>query len=312
MSKRLAVIDLGTNTFHLLVAEAQTDNTFKEIYRKRYFVKLAEEGIETIGRASLQRGMEALTAFKKIIQELEVHQVKAIGTAALRTASNGPSFMQQVKNQLGIQIELIDGRKEAAYIHTGVSLAVPFSNENYVLMDIGGGSVEFIIANKNKVHWAQSFPLGVGVLYKKFHRHEPILKEEIQATIDYVDSFLSPLKTALRQYPVSTLVGASGTFDVLEFILAKETFDTYARVAVAEFPPLYQRLLQSTKEERYAFKDIPDERADMIVVAVILIEYILTAFSIQHILVSKYAMKEGILVELLNLTIDSSADADSQ
>ena len=106
---------------------------------------------------------------------------------------------------------------------------------------------------------------------------------------------------ALKQYPSTTLVGASGTFDVLEFILAKETYPTYALVPIDNFPPLYKRLLASTKAERYAFKDIPDERADMIVVAVILIEYILQTVGIERILVSKYAMKEGILVELLSL-----------
>ena len=299
MSKRLAVIDLGTNTFHLLIAEAQADQTFKELYRKRFFVKLAEEGIETIGAAPLQRGMQALTHFQQVIQEMEVVQVKAIGTAALRTASNGPSFIQSVKEQLGIQIELISGTKEAAYIHQGVAVAVPFSSDNFLLMDIGGGSVEFIIANQDTVHWAQSLPIGVGVLYKKFHQHDPILASEVEATYQYIDNFLPPLLKALDQFPATTLVGASGTFDVLEFILAIERFPTYAIVPIDNFSPLYKRLLTSTKAERYAFKDIPDERANMIVVAIILIEYILKNVNIDRILVSKYAMKEGILAELL-------------
>ena len=116
----------------------------------------------------------------------------------------------------------------------------------------------------------------------------------------YIDRFLTPLKIVLEQYPAHTLVGASGTFDVLEFILADQTFPTYAHVPIEKFPSLYERLLQSTQAERYAFKDIPDERADMIVVAVILIQYILQTVTIQNILVSKYAMKEGILSGMLN------------
>ena len=145
MLNRYAIIDLGTNTFHLLVAEQQLDNSFKELYRKRYFVKLAEEGIETIGQASLQRGLVALQHFRQVIDELQVKKVKAIGTAALRTATNGPAFVQQVKEDFAISIELITGSQEAAYIHQGVAMAVPFQEENYLLMDIGGGSVEFII-----------------------------------------------------------------------------------------------------------------------------------------------------------------------
>jgi len=300
MPKRLAVIDLGTNTFHLLVAATQPDGTFQDLFRKRFFVKLAEEGIETIGEAPFKRGLDALTVFKKFLEALEVQQVKLVGTAALRTASNGITFIQAVKDQLGFSIELIDGKKEATYIHQGVALAVPFTNDNYLLMDIGGGSVEFIIANKAKVHWAQSFPIGVGVLYKKFHHQEPISPEEIQATFQFIDRFLAPLKKAVQQYPTTTLVGASGTFEVLESILATKTTPTYASISVEKFAPLYQRLLHSTKAERLAFKDIPKVRADMIVVAVLLMEYILQTVSIQHILVSKYAMKEGILFEMVS------------
>ena len=300
MPNRIAVIDLGTNTFHILIAEEQPDQSFKALHRQRFFVKLAEEGIETIGQAPLERGFAALSHFKKLIEELEVTKVKAIGTAALRTASNGPAFVQQVKAQLGFQIELISGSQEAAFIHKGVALAVPFRQENYLLMDIGGGSVEFILANKNKVHWAQSFPIGVGVLYKGFHKSNPITATEIKATNAYIDSFLNPLQKALAAFPAHTLVGASGTFDVLESLLAKEMASpTHAYVSVKDFFPLYDRIISTTEAERYAMQTIPDTRADMIVVALILIDNILSTVAIDQIIVSRYAMKEGILLDLL-------------
>lgn len=302
MPNRIAVIDLGTNTFHILIAEAQADHTFKDLHRQRFFVKLAEEGIETIGQAPLERGFAALTHFKKLIEELQVTKVKAIGTAALRTASNGPTFVQQVKEQLDIQIELISGSQEAAFIHKGVALAVPFKEQNYLLMDIGGGSVEFIIANNQQVHWAQSFPIGVGVLYKGFHKSNPIAASEIIATNAYINSFLNPLKKALAEFPAHTLVGASGTFDVLESLLAKETASpTHAYVAVKDFTPLYDHIISTTEAERYAMQTIPDTRADMIVVALILIDYILKTVAIDQIIVSKYAMKEGIMLDLLQV-----------
>lgn len=303
MPNRIAVIDLGTNTFHILIAEAQADHSFKDLHRQRFFVKLAEEGIETIGEAPLERGFKALTHFKNLIEELQVIKVKAIGTAALRTASNGPAFVQQVKEKLGFQIELISGDQEATFIHKGVSLAVPFKEQNYLLMDIGGGSVEFIIANKHQVHWAQSFPIGVGVLYKRFHKSNPITAQEITATNVYIEDSLVPLKIALQKFPTTTLVGASGTFDVLESLLAKKMASpTHAFVAADDFPPLYERIIQTTEAERYAMQTIPDNRADMIVVALILIDYILKSVRIEEIIVSKYAMKEGIMADLLVAT----------
>ena len=306
MPNRIAVIDLGTNTFHILIAEAQADHSFKDLHRQRFFVKLAEEGIETIGKAPLDRGFKALTHFKKLIEELQVTKVKAIGTAALRTATNGPTFVQEVKEKLGFQIELISGRQEANFIHKGVTLAVPFKENNYLLMDIGGGSVEFIIANKDHVHWAQSFPIGVGVLYKEFHKSNPISDQEIIATNTYIKNYLAPLQLALQKFPATTLVGASGTFDVLESLLAKETTSpTHAYVAVEDFSPLYERIIKTTETERYEMQTIPDNRADMIVVALILIDYILKNVAIDQIIVSKYAMKEGIMVDLLQTEITS-------
>jgi len=301
MNNKFAVIDLGTNTFHLLIAEQSDSEVFTEVHRQRFFVKLAEEGIETIGEAPIQRGLQALKTFRKTLDNLGVKKVKALGTAALRTASNGPAFIKRVKEEFDIQIELIDGNREAELIFKGTVLAVPFKSENYLIMDIGGGSVEFIIANKDKVCWAQSFPIGVAVLYKKFHKVEPISQQAIKDVNVFINSFLTPLYQALIQFPVTTLVGASGTFDVLEFILAKnQSFQHHAFVKVKDFQPLYELLLKSTKEERFKMKDVPDTRADMIVVAVLLIDFILQKTKIEDIIVSNFALKEGVLSELMD------------
>lgn len=300
MSNRYAVIDLGTNTFHLLVAEKQANQEFTELHRQRFFVKLAEEGIETIGDAPLKRGYHALNTFRNTLDKLAITKIKVIGTAALRTASNGSAFVKTVKEKYNIQIELIDGNREAELIYKGVILAVPFEAKNYLIMDIGGGSVEFIIANQSAILWAQSFPIGVAVLFKKFHRTDPITKLEINDLQVFLNKLLTPLYQALIQFPATTLIGASGTFDVLEFILAKnQPYKNHAFVQVKDFEPLYQTFIKSTEAARYAMKEVPDTRADMIVVAVVLIEFILKKVGIEEIIVSNFAMKEGILSELM-------------
>ena len=297
---RYAVIDLGTNTFHLLVAEKQTNQPFKELHRQRFFVKLAEKGIETIGAAPLKRGDMALKTFRTVLDELGVTKIKAIGTAALRTASNGPAFLKQSKEKYDIEIDLIDGNREAELIYKGTILAVPFEQKNYLIMDIGGGSVEFIIANQTQILWAQSFPIGVAVLFKNFHYSNPITTREIDDLQVFLNRVLAPLHQALTQFPTTTLIGASGTFDVLEFVLAKnQGHKNHAFVQVKDFEPLYQTLIKSTEAERYAMKEVPDTRADMIVVAVVLINFILQKVGIQEIIVSNFAMKEGVLSELL-------------
>lgn len=298
---RYGVIDLGTNTFHLLIIEVNDSGNATELFRKRIFVKLAEEGIEKIGKQAYLRGLKALAHFKEILLQFQVQKLNAFGTAALRTASNGNEFVNDAKSQSGISIQLIPGEEEARLIHLGVTQAVEFGNEKGLIMDIGGGSVEFIIADKNEVFWAQSFPIGVAVLYNNFHQSEPINSDELSRLHTYLEEILSPLLEVLQHYHISYLIGASGTFDVLENILpnTKKT-ELSAMIESEKFYPIFQKILGMNMEERRADKDIPDTRADMIVVALILIEFIIKKISSTHIIVSAYAMKEGILWEMRN------------
>ncbi|MFT4664838.1 MAG: exopolyphosphatase/guanosine-5'-triphosphate,3'-diphosphate pyrophosphatase, partial [Gammaproteobacteria bacterium] len=274
--QKSAVIDLGTNTFHLLIVAPSESDTFLELCRERIFVKLAEEGIERIGAAPFERGLAAMRRFKTILDEQEVKQLKAFGTAALRTASNAGLFIQRIKEETNIEVAIIDGDEEALLIYQGVRQVVNFGVEKGLIMDIGGGSVEFILANQNGVIWAQSFPIGVAVLTRKFHQEDPISETAITALHHFLDNILQPLHEILRQHNVDNLIGASGTFDVLEATLVKPT----KKVLSSSFPthhfaPLYKRLIHTSLEERFQMSDIPDSRAELIITALILIQYII-------------------------------------
>ncbi len=301
MTDTFAVIDLGTNTFHLLIAEASNSGIFKELYRKRIYIKLAEDGINTIGLAPFDRALNALLSFKNILDQYDVKTVKAIGTAALRTASNGPDFIQKVFKETGIQIQLIPGDREADLIYKGVIQAVPLSKETGLIMDIGGGSVEFILADQDGVKWAQSFPIGVAVLYNKFHKKDPISPSEIDILEKFLEDILAPLFQEILVHKPSILIGASGTFDVLENLLCKEKLTPiHGVVNVSDFYPFFQQQIKTTIQERLAMKDIPNNRAEMIIVALVLIEFILGKTDIKTISVSEYALKEGMLKELIS------------
>lgn len=299
---KYGVIDLGTNTFHLLIAEAKSNRQLNELYRERVFIKLAENGIETIGNAPYQRAITALRNFKKVLDKFQIEKVKAIGTAALRTASNGKTFIEQVKKELGIEIELISGTREAILIHKGVMQAVPIAtNNDFLIMDIGGGSVEFILANTKGVVWAESFPIGAAVLYKKFHRQNPITSEEVLQLHQFLDMQLIPLFKIIEKHPVANLIGSAGTFDVIEVNLVKEKIHPlYGYISIEGFKAFYQKVVPTTFEQRLKMAAIPNVRADMIVVALILIDYIVNKIDIKSITVSTYSMKEGVLGELIS------------
>jgi exopolyphosphatase/guanosine-5'-triphosphate,3'-diphosphate pyrophosphatase len=301
---RFAAIDLGTNTFHLLVVEKGEHQFFKEIYRERRFVKLAEEGIETIGEKPFQRGIQTLIDFKKKSDELGVPSVKLFGTAALRTASNGANFVEKIFEETGQRIQLISGQEEARLIHEGVGLAVPFEAEKSMIIDIGGGSVEFIIADKKQVYWAQSFPVGVAILFKQFHRNDPITEGEISAINTFLEKELQPLLDELAKHEIHTLLGASGAFEIAEIMLPQyRRDDLHSIIPIEKFLPLYQEMLASSTPERLALKGMPAQRVDLIIVAYLLINFVLQRTDIQQMAISKYAVKEGVLKEMMK-TVD--------
>src|SRR6185312_9793738 len=150
MNKRVAVIDLGTNTFHLLIAERGVGEV-NELVRCEVAVKLGEGGINQglIQPAAFERGIEALRDFHSVILQHGVEQVRALATSALRNAANGREFIGRIKNETDIKIELIDGGAEAEFIFKGIKASECLSDRGNLIVDIGGGSVEFIICNNN-------------------------------------------------------------------------------------------------------------------------------------------------------------------
>lgn len=302
----IAVLDLGTNTFHLLIVESDGKGGWKILVKNKIYVKLAEEGIQRIGDAPFQRGLNALREFRKQLDAAGVppENIRAFGTAALRTAENAPDFLNEVWKIAYIRPESISGDREAALIHRGVKQAVPFPDERVLIMDIGGGSVEFIIADRDKVYWQKSFPVGVAVLFRRFHHSDPITPQEVQNQLQYLEIALDDLWKALKQFPCPTLIGASGTFDVIDLFLLdpKTKPELYGHISLQAFDPLREMLIRSTLAERKAMPLLPDERVEMVVVAMVLIQYVLQRSNIREIYTSSYALKEGMLAEILEVS----------
>lgn len=299
-NNRYAVIDLGTNTFHLLAIELSPNGEIRRLHKQRIYVKLAEDGIEEIGKRAFKRGIDAIITFKKILDKFSITNIRAFGTAALRTASNGANFAKKIKEEIGLEIDIISGKEEARLIHQGVIQAIMPQNERTVIMDIGGGSVEFIIADNDKVYWSESFPLGVAVLFKEFHHSNPMTKKELRKLTNFLEKELHSFFEAVKKYKGKILIGASGTFDVLEIMMEqRKKTEKSTELDIETFFPLYNKLIHTTLEERCNNNDIPDTRADMIVVALELIRFVIEKAQLTDIVVSAYAMKEGILKEMM-------------
>lgn len=305
---RVAVIDLGTNTFNLLIAETTAEGGFVTIYNEKLPVRLGEGGINsgTIIPEAYQRGLEAMDTYAEAIKQWRVDKRLAFATSAMRNSANGQLFADDVFHRCGIRINIISGDQEAQYIYEGVKQALEFGEQNALIMDIGGGSTEFIIANKQGLVWKQSFEIGAARLLQRFKPSDPITQEEFDEIIRFFEFALGPLRDAVAEYPVYELIGASGSFDSLaEMILARfyagEEFEgTEFVFDLGQAEVIHKQLLSSTREQRLQIKGLVAMRVDMIVISAILVEYVIRELNITHMRMSSYALKEGVLQEFLD------------
>jgi exopolyphosphatase / guanosine-5'-triphosphate,3'-diphosphate pyrophosphatase len=305
MQNRIAIIDLGTNTFHLLVAE-QDGQGYNIIYRDRLAVKIGMGGINNgiITESAIHRALLAMQSFRNVIDQHHAITVYAFGTSALRNAKNGREVADRIRSITGIEINIIPGDLEAHYIYLGVRAALGLGHDKNLIIDIGGGSVEFILADHDQVFWKQSFEIGAQRLLEKFQEHDPILPEEIALLEDYFEKSLPPLFEALKKYDARIMVGSSGTFDTLSDIFcithdihkAPEEIET--PLTIEGFFEIHRELLQKGREERMKIPGMIEMRVDMIVVACCLVKYLLQKHPFNRIRVSTYSMKEGVLAFL--------------
>lgn len=297
---------MGTNTFHLLVAELAV-NSHTIIHKERVPVKVGEKGInkDEITPEAWDRAIKALHSFKEIAAKFGADQVFATATSAMRNATNGQKLADEIKAQTGIHVNIISGIMEAELILNGVREALDLGEEKSLIMDIGGGSVEFIIANQKETFWIKSFEIGGQRLVEKFHHHDPIATSEIVAIKAFFDEELKELVQQCTLYKPTTLVGCSGTFDTLSDIyrasndLEAIENETEHPFPMASFDSIYEDLLSKVRAERLQIPGMIEMRVDMIVVASVLIAYLIETLDLKGLRVSAYALKEGVLINTL-------------
>ena len=298
--ERVAVIDLGSNTFHLLICEVGENGHWTEIHKEREYVKLASGGIRTIDADAEQRAIDAMLRFASLIKAHQVREVKAMGTAALREAENGLELTEKLFRITGIRVEIIDGHQEARYILKGVKAAIPELDEHALIMDIGGGSVEFILFKEKEALFTGSYKIGVAVLYDQFHKKDPISEEEINTVEAYLDAQLPHMLESLRKIEHYYLIGASGSFEVLLETLPVITSGAHwAELEIGGLIDNLNKVIRASLAERRAMPEIPDERLDYIVVAYLLIRYLFTKSAPDRLYYCDYALKEGVIADLI-------------
>lgn len=303
---RLAVIDCGTNTFNLIVIDVDKDKKYTRIFNSRIPVKLGEGAINEgyIAEQPYQRGIEAIKIFKEVIVEHHVDRVLAFATSAIRDASNGHTFVDEIQRRFAISLSVIDGEREAELIYLGIREAVPLNEHVSLIMDIGGGSTELILASKNNVYWKGSFRIGAARLLEKFAPSNPISVSEVENIHQHLNEQLESLFKVIETHKPVELIGSSGAFDsIVEMIHGELNGEPLAdsktayEIDIPEYFKISQLVQSSTLDERKKIRGLAPIRFDMIVISCLMVDFILKAVNLKRLRVSVFSLKEGALFD---------------
>jgi exopolyphosphatase / guanosine-5'-triphosphate,3'-diphosphate pyrophosphatase len=292
---RVAVIDLGTNTFNLLVADVNASG-FDIVHNSKEGVALGMGGINEgiISEEAMERAFQAFENFTRICEQLSVASITGIGTSAVRDAKNKEEFLHEIKKRFDLEIEIVDGLEEAKLIYQGVSWSYEFDKSS-LIMDIGGGSTEFIRIETGKELEFISANIGVSRAVQLFSLDNPLTKENKTQLIRWFEENSKELEN-FRSCEV--LVGASGSFETFYEMVHEEAFPNMLqniRVPRAELIDTLDWIIDSTAEQRENHPFIIPIRRKMAPVAALKTKWIIEKFGIKEIVISPCSLKEGVL-----------------
>ena len=307
--RRIAAIDIGTNSFHLLVAAVDPKlRTFRIIQAEKATTRLGERDPETgeLTEVAMQRGLETLRQFRDLAASHRVEQIVTAATSAVREAPNGRDFLQTILDDLGMEVDLVSGPEEARLIYLGVLSGMPFGDRPHLLLDIGGGSTELILADGRDARALTSTRVGAVRLQRDFVRDDPMPPQRRSFLQAFIQGSLEPAvdKVRRRIKPGETpvLVATSGTAMAIGSLAASEEerpprkLHGY-RVTRQRLDNVVDHLITMTPAQRRELAPINDRRAEIIVPGALILQTTMKMLGVEEFVLSERALREGLIVD---------------
>lgn len=308
MKRRIAAVDMGTNSFHLLIVEIQEDNSFLLLDRQREVIRLGShkgEDLSIISVGEMEKAIDILMNFKSLADfyNAELH---AVATSAVREAQNKNEFLERVLEKVGIKIKVINGREEALLIFKGIQNALPVSDKKVLCIDIGGGSTEILLAQNSEIIFAESVKIGAVRLAKMFFPDYKLKSRAIKDCKFYIKQMLLENKNIDYSQTFDLAVGTSGTINAAAALVHSKIAGKRIKPSngltftYQEFRETLSDILEAkTPAERIAIPGMEIKRADIIPAGLLILRRIMKNFNIKEITISEYALREGIVLNLL-------------
>ena len=307
----LGAIDIGTNSFHLVVAKIHSNKSFTVLTKDKEVVRLgnASNDMKYITEEAMQRGISVLKRFKLVCQSFEVEKIRAVATSATREASNKDEFIRRVKHDTGIEIEVISGNEEARLIYLGALQALPIYNEKVLVIDIGGGSTEFLIGKRGNIKYANSIKLGAVRMTQKFFHEDKIKRSAIEDARLFVKGVITQVVREIKNEEYDLVVGTSGTISNIGFIIrADNKFEFEDNISMNKYSydkagmetAIKKIIKAENHSERLKIPGIDPKRADIITAGAIILEQIFEELKLKKLTISSYALREGIIFDTIS------------
>ncbi|MEE2695729.1 MAG: Ppx/GppA phosphatase family protein [Cyanobacteriota bacterium] len=307
--RRVAAIDLGTNSTHLLIASVDPQlRTFQVLLAEKSTTRLGERDSDTgdLSAEAMERARLALRHCRELASSHDVEEIVCVATSAMREAPNGLAFLQEVERDFGLKTEVISGPEEARLIYLGVLSGMDFAEHPHYILDIGGGSTELILADAGDARALTSSRVGAVRLQRDFIRHEPLEPKRVEFLRAFIQGCLEPAveKVRRRLEPDETpvLVATSGTAMAAAALLAVDHPELKGRLHGAEFSrdeldALVQRVLPLTPDERRALPGINARRAEIIVPGLLVLQQAMEMLGAKRFVISDRALREGLIID---------------
>lgn len=302
--KKIAILDIGTNTALLLIAEIFPDKTYRVLHDECEVVRLGE-GIHHEPRflsAAMQRTKDLLLRYRATIDRFACEKILAVGTASFRRANNAAAFCAEVKQDTGIEIEIISGEKEARLIYLAARGDFADLETPLLVLDIGGGSTEFILENRTGGISENSLNFGVVKLTERFLPSDPPTGDQVKSLTKFVREEISSLSCA-KERPRHMIATAGTPTTLCALSLNLMSYDASRvhgeRLSLEQIENLTAKLSQMTLQERIKLPCLPEKRADVILAGAHILLCVMQHFGLKELVVSDHGLRYGVLMDFL-------------
>lgn len=304
MQLRLAAIDVGSNSIHMIVAEAHAGGGLTIICRMKEMIGLGRSSFPSnhLTKESIRRALLLLGRFQEAAMQRGAEKIIAVATSAVREAENGGELLEQAWNRLQLRVKVISAREEARLIYVAVKNAIPLKREPHLIIDIGGGSVEFIVGNEKQAFVLESRKLGASRMTASYVHSDPISKEERDKLSEVYRAELAGLKQIIGSIQFNKVVGTSGTLENIAAMTASTSHKSsteFSHIDRTSFEETLSTLVKSNASERARVPGLDDQRKEQIVAGALLVHELFETFNVRRIQICPMALREGILLDYL-------------